>query len=91
MHSLVYQIVYQTGSTGFEPAISCVTGMRVGPSYTTTPSNYLWGPVRLHKMKGAPMPPHPALALAEPEVRLASSFEPDPLSADRQGRVGRRE
>jgi hypothetical protein len=25
------------GSTGFEPAVSALTGRRVGPSYTTTP------------------------------------------------------
>ncbi len=31
---------------------------------------YLWGPVRLHKKKCAPMPPRPALALAEPAARL---------------------
>ena len=33
----------------------------------------MWGPVRQHKMKGAPMPPRPALALAEPEASLTLS------------------
>ncbi|GEM_PF-2603188 len=33
---------------------------------------HMWGPVRQHKMKGAPMPPHPALGQAKPDPRLHS-------------------
>ncbi len=41
------------------------------PSHRARSSvTHLWGPVRLHMKKDAPMPPHPALGLAKPDHRL---------------------
>ncbi len=59
----------------------------------SAPDDSMWGPVRLHKNQGAPVPPRPALALAKPAARFLSRHSigamevaASDLSADRQAR-----